>query len=75
MLVNHFKDEVIDIYKSYIKSAASSSSNRKDYQRVCAILKRYKKIAGHKNQEEMINMLTALYNNRPAFIDELGKIN
>lgn len=74
-LVCKFKDAVIKIYKKYIKTAASSSLNRKDYQGVCGILKRYKKIAGKKNQEEMINELSLLYSKRPAFVDELGKIN
>lgn len=74
MLIDKFKDEVIEIYNKYIKSAASSSSNRKDYQGVCRILKRYKKIAGKKNQEYIINELSALYRKRPAFVDELSKI-
>lgn len=74
MLVDNFMDEVIEIYNKYIKSAASSSSNRKDYQGVCGMLKRYKKIAGKINQEYMINELSALYRKRPAFVDELSKI-
>jgi len=61
MLENKFKDEVIEIYKKYIKAAASSSSNRRAYQGVCGIIKRYKKVAGKKKQEEMIN---ELINNR-----------
>ncbi len=74
MLVDKFRDEVIEIYKKHIKSVASSSSNRKAYQGVCGMLKRYKKIAGKKNQEEMINELSVLYKKRPAFLDELSKI-
>lgn len=74
MLQEKFKDEVIEIYKKHIKAEASSSSNRRDYQGVCGILKRYKKIAGKKNQEEIINGLIALYRKRPAFVDELSKI-
>ncbi len=74
MLVDKFKDEVVEIYKKHIKSEASSSSNRKNYQQVCGIVKRYKKIAGKKNQEEMVNGLCALYKRRPAFVDELSKI-
>ncbi|MGI1690030.1 SWIM zinc finger family protein [Thermoanaerobacter uzonensis] len=73
-LKDKFKDEVIEVYKKYIKLAASSSSNRKDYQKVCGILKRYKKIAGEQSQKEIINDLMRLYKKRPAFIDELSKI-
>lgn len=75
MLENKFKDEVIEIYKKYIKAAANSSSNRRAYQGVCGILKRFKKIAGKKNQEDVINELICLYRKRPAFVDELTKLN
>lgn len=73
-LVEPFKEEVIVIYKQYIKSVAGTSSNRRDYQRICQKIKRYKKIAGMQNQVELINELMGLYQKRPAFIDELGKI-
>lgn len=73
-LTDRFTDEVIEIYKKYIKSEASSSSNRKEYQRVCGILKRYKRIAGKTNQDAIKNELMALYRKRPAFVDELYKI-
>lgn len=73
-LGKHFKEEVIEIYKRYIKSTASTSSNRRDYQGICHKIKRYKKIAGKSNQVELVNELMGLYKKRPAFIDELGKI-
>ncbi|WP_346938485.1 hypothetical protein [uncultured Clostridium sp.] len=74
MLVDKFNDEVMEVYKEFIKSVASSSSNRREYQGVCRILKRYKKIAGKESQEEMIKELSILYRKRPAFVDELSKI-
>jgi hypothetical protein len=73
-LVNPFKEEVIEIYKRFIQSIAKTSSNRKDYQKVCHRIKKYKKIAGKPNQVELINELMGLYNKRPAFLDELGKM-
>src|SRR5690606_38141780 len=51
-LVNHFEEDAIEIYKKYIEAAASASSNRRDYQRVCQKLKGYKKIAGKQRQVE-----------------------
>jgi len=74
MLQEKFRDEVIDIYKEHIKAAASSAKNRRDYQGVSEMIKRYQKTAGKKNQETIINELTAFYKKRPAFVDELGKI-
>ncbi|HIG0362329.1 TPA: SWIM zinc finger family protein [Clostridium sporogenes] len=73
-LIDKFENETIKIYKIYIKSEARYSSNRKEYQTVCSIIKRYKKIAGKKNQQEIINELSVLYKRRSAFIDELSKI-
>ena len=73
-LVKPFKEDVIEIYKTLIHSAAKTSSNRRDYQGVCQIIKRYKKIAGKPKQEEVMHELMGLYKKRPAFIDELGKI-
>ena len=65
---------MIEIYHHYIQSATSSSSNRKDYQRVCKIIQKYKKVAGPEQQENMISRLSDLYQKRPAFVDELSKI-
>lgn len=73
-LVNHFEEDAIEIYKKYIEAAASASSNRRDYQRVCQKLKGYKKIAGKQRQVEFKKELKALYRRRPAFIDELGRV-
>ena len=73
-LVKLYREEVIEIYKEYIESVARASSNRRDYQGVCHIIKRYKKIAGKPKHEELIHQLMGLYKKRPAFIDELGKI-
>lgn len=73
-LVKPFEEDTIEIYTNFIKSTASTSSNRRDYQRVCHKLTRYKKIAGKQKQVELINEFKVLYRRRPAFIDELGKI-
>ena len=73
-LVNQFKEEVIEIYKSFIHSVAKTSSNRRNYQGVCHIIKKYKKIAGKLKQVELINELMDLYKKRPAFLDELEKL-
>ncbi|MDN5315932.1 MAG: hypothetical protein PWR08_56 [Thermoanaerobacterium sp.] len=74
MLQEKFKDEVIEVYKKHIMAVANSSSNRKEYKKVCEVVKKYKKIAGNKNKEKIVDELIALYKNRPAFVDELNKI-
>ncbi|AWZ48605.1 hypothetical protein C3495_07135 [Clostridiaceae bacterium 14S0207] len=74
ILLERSKDEVIELYKKYIKLKAEFSSNRKNYQGVCRILRKYKKIAGKNNFETIVNELIGLYRKRPAFLDELSKI-
>lgn len=74
MLVDKYQVQVIEIYTKSIKLQADLSSNRKHYQEVCRMLKRYKKIAGKNRLEEIVNELTVLYKKRPAFLDELSKI-
>lgn len=74
LLIDKYRDEVMEIYIKSIKLQASSASNRNGYKAVCGTIKRYKKIFGNKNIEGLINELTALYKKRPAFLDELRKI-
>jgi len=74
ILVDKFEDEVVEIYKNYIKSEAESSSCRSHYKGVCRILRKYEKIAGKESQKRVLNELSALYRRRPAFLDELSKI-
>lgn len=74
ILMDKFKDEVIEIYKRYIKFEASCASNRSHYKNVCGIIKKYKKIAGKQSQIPIINELIALYRKKPAFLDELSRI-
>ncbi|OCL26247.1 hypothetical protein U472_09550 [Orenia metallireducens] len=74
MLVDRYEDEVIEIYKDFIKVEANSASTRKMYQKVCKKLKNYKNIAGKEDLKELINELSVIYKRRPAFLDELGKV-
>lgn len=74
LLIDKYRDEVMEIYIKYIKLQASSASNRNGYKAVCGAIKRYKGIFGNKNLEGLINELNALYKKRPAFLDELRKV-
>lgn len=73
-LKHKYLDEVISIYKQYIILEAHSSTNRSNYKRVCATIKRFKKIAGNDEAKTIINELKARYMRKPAFLDELCKI-
>lgn len=73
-LSTDYREEMKQVYSQHIYNTASTSSNRKEYQRVCAMLKRYKKVVGKPSQEEIIAQLKAQYPTRPAFMDELAKL-
>ncbi|EDT73552.1 SWIM zinc finger family protein [Clostridium butyricum] len=73
-LKHKYLEEVVSIYKQYIIFEADHSTNRSNYKRVCAIIKRFKKIADKDDAKTVINELTARYMRRPAFLDELSKI-
>ncbi|ASA25685.1 hypothetical protein B9T62_36120 [Paenibacillus donghaensis] len=73
-LSTDYREEMAQIYSNYIYNATSTSSNRKEYQRVCAMLKRYKKVVGKPSQAEIIIQLKAQYHKRPSFMDELAKL-
>ncbi len=73
-LAEKFGDEVNVIYGDQIRRAASRATNRKGYQGVCSMLRRYHKIAGSVNRDSLIGELRELYRNKSAFMDELGQI-
>ena len=73
-LLADYKEEVIRLWETKIRMAAASSRNRNAYQGACAILCRFKEVAGQVHQQEIISELSALYKRKPAYLDELGKI-
>ncbi|MFF2480050.1 SWIM zinc finger domain-containing protein [Paenibacillus sp. NPDC058071] len=74
LLSQQFKEEVTAIYASYILDTAGASMGRKDYKKVCAKLKSFKKVAGLEAQTEVIQTLRSQYPRRPALLEELDKL-
>lgn len=66
-LAKRFEIEVIALYQQRIRLEASAASKRKEYQRVCGIIRRYQKIAGSARQRQMIEEISDLYSGKPAF--------
>lgn len=73
-LLPEFKPEVADMLRQHILRIAESSSNRKEYQQVCEVLKVLRKVRGSKETVELRDELLRLYHKRPAFADELRKV-
>jgi len=74
LLKGNYPDEVVVLYRNHIRAVSKDSSKRSAYQDVCALIRRYKKIAGKDDATELVNELLILYKRRPAFVDELRKI-
>lgn len=73
-LVDVYKEEIQEIYKEYIKMKADCASNRKGYQGVYQMIRRYEKLVGKQLQQAIVNELRESYRRKPAFWDELSKI-
>lgn len=74
LLIKDYRDDVNDMYKFLIGKISESASDRKQYKKVCKVIKRYKNLFGDNDTYKIIKELKELYIKRPAFIDELGKI-
>ena len=73
-LIPEFKEEVYALFLQYIEQTAVRAGNRKDYQRVCAIIRKLKKAGGKEQALEIKQKLFNKYANRPAFRDELSRV-
>lgn len=73
-LIPEFKEEVYMLFQQNIEQSAARAGNRKDYKRVCAIIRNLNKAGGKEWASEIIKKLFNKYANRPAFRDELSKV-
>jgi hypothetical protein len=74
-LIEDYPEEVNHLFKSFIETAAAHASSRSQYRNVCRHIKTYKKACGNSYDEKLIGELQQRYKRRPAFLDELGKMN
>ena len=74
LLIKDYKDDVDEIYSFYINEMSKLASNRREYKKVCRIIKRYKELFGDLKTYNIVRQLQVQHKKRPAFIDELEKI-
>lgn len=74
LLVKDYKEDVNIMYKFLIEKISDIANDRKQYKKVCKVIKRYKKLLGDIEAYKVVEELQKKYQKRPAFIDELGKI-
>jgi hypothetical protein len=73
-LIEQYPSDVAKLFTDYIRHISQGSSNRKDYKKVCRVIKTYKKVCGIELAIQLINELQQIYVRRPAFMDELRKM-
>lgn len=73
-LLESHAEEAVRLFEKHVKESAGNAFNRNQYKDVCQVLKRYAKTAGREAQMILIEELKQTYKNRPAFLDELGKL-
>jgi hypothetical protein len=73
-LLPEYKSEVADMLRQHILKSAAAASDRKMYQRVCEVIKVFRKACGSEGAIDVRDELLRLYPKRPAFADELRKV-
>ena len=73
-LLPEYKREVGTIFVQHIRDRASGANNRNSYSKVCDLIRHYIKACG-KAANKLRDDLEAEYTNRPAFLEELRKID
>ena len=73
-IITDYKNETNEIFNEFIARSSAQAANRRDYQRVCGIIRTCKKACGKAAATAIIQELKMKYSRRPAFLDELSKI-
>jgi hypothetical protein len=74
-LKQQFPVEVKELFRTHIIARAAQSRTRRQYQDVCRILRILEKAEGKEEAVQIVHTLVAKYPNKPAFRDELMKLN
>jgi hypothetical protein len=72
-LIKEFPAEVNEFFVTFIEDSSKTAANRRDYKKICGLIKSYKKACGNTNAVNLIAELKQNYKKRPAFVDELEK--
>lgn len=74
-LHRHFPMEVKELFLNHIEAEADRSTTRKDYENVCRIIMLLQQIGGKEEALQIARLILAKYPKKPAFRDELMKLN
>lgn len=74
LLMNTYGDEVLVLYRKNIENRAENACARNMYKDVCYMITDYRRYENEKSVKMLIEKLKKEHKRRPAFIDELSKI-
>ncbi|MCQ6306766.1 SWIM zinc finger family protein [Bacillus cereus] len=74
-LLPDYPSETHQIFITHLQNLAQVAQNRKMYNNICQIIQTYRRVGDEKLVQTFIEQLKQTYHNRPAFLDELGKIS
>lgn len=70
----HFSEELAKVYEKVITEKLAPQMGRGNYQYLCRFLRRFRKM-GHKDRvTKLVAELSEKYRNRPAMLEELGRV-
>lgn len=74
ILLPKHKNDVARVYKKFIYEEVKKASTRREYKKVCQKIQDFKKVGGDKDAYPLILDLKEENSHRPAFLDELSKV-
>ncbi|RLL43586.1 hypothetical protein D8M04_11700 [Oceanobacillus piezotolerans] len=73
-LIDDYADRVEEIFITYIQTEAENAANRKQYRSVCKKLRTLKIACGKERFTTLVQELKEIYQRKPAFVNELEKV-
>jgi len=74
-LIPRFPQEMALMYEKVIMEELAPEAGRSNYQRTCQFLRRMKKVSAQERMRVLIEELSIKYKSRPAFLEEMRRIN
>ncbi|EOQ09096.1 hypothetical protein IKC_06129 [Bacillus cereus VD184] len=74
-LLPDYPSETHQIFITHLQDLAQVARDRKTYKNICQIIQTYQRVGDEKIVQAFIEQLKQTYHNRPAFLDELGKMS
>ncbi len=74
VLADHYPSEVAQLYQDLIIREADNTSDRRGYKQVCREIRKFGEVIEASVTKELIHTLKETHKRRPAFLDELAKV-